>query len=81
MKENKIKPMATIAVEDLITVVCETFAEMLRDGSFKDYDPLSSSVQGWYMVRKTDDERRAISEKILDRIKDDIKKTKEDKAI
>ena len=55
--------MKTIAVEDLITVVCETFVESLSELGYKG----DISVPEWYMG-KTDAERRVLSEKILDQI-------------
>jgi len=76
MNESVDRPMATIAVEDLITVVCETFLDSLSELGYQDH----LSVEKWYMQR-TDAERRVVSEKILDIIEADIKKTKEDKII
>ena len=64
--------MNSIAVEDMITVACETFVEYLSDTNVVVVtDSLSGSevtLYDWYMNNKSDAERRIISEKLLENI-------------
>jgi len=67
--------MKTIAVEDMITVVCETFVEMLDEVGYSN-SASGNSLHDWYMKTKTDAERREISELLLDKIESDMKEMK-----
>ena len=65
--------MNTVAIEDLITVVCETFVDQLAEmSSIEVIDKISKlSLREWYMGM-TDQERRKFSEVLLDRIEKDM---------
>jgi len=67
--------VATIAVEDLITVVCETFIESLEELGYK----TDRTVKDWYMGL-VDEERREVSTLLLGIIEEDIKSHKECKC-
>ena len=76
--------MYTIAVEDMVTLVCETFVEMLREVGYDPSDmdwPDPGSVKHWYIDCKTDEERRQISERILEKLWPDEIAEKESKGV
>lgn len=68
------KPVNEIAVEDLITITCETFVEQLSEMSNREWiDKVSQhSLHEWYMAEMTDADRRRFSEVLYDRIKKDM---------
>ena len=76
--------MHTIAVEDMVTAVCETFVEMLEELGYDPSDvnqPSPGSVEQWYLRSKTDEERRHISERILEELWPDKTAEKESKGV
>jgi len=70
--------MLKIALEDLITVVCEYFCENIEEisNNFPDETFSSKTIYNrilWYSKR-SNEEKRKISEKLLDIIEKDYKK-------
>ena len=76
---KKKTDLATIDVEDLVTVVCETFVEIMGELG---YDPVCIDKQGvedWYMRRNNDADRKAMSKRVVERIEQDMKSIGEKK--
>jgi len=57
--------MNVLAIEDLVTVVCETFVENLDKLGYNAPDE-NAILLDWYINRTDDSGRRAISEKLMD---------------
>lgn len=74
-EDGVMENVATIAIEDLITVVCETFVESLEEIGYK----ADRTVKDWYMGL-LNEERKEISTSLLRIIEEDIMAHKECKC-
>tara|TARA_R110000824_G_scaffold218435_1_gene405023 strand:+ start:2388 stop:2732 length:345 start_codon:yes stop_codon:yes gene_type:complete len=70
LKCTEPKKVNSIALEDLVTVVCETFVEELKDMDNVDFvdSGIGMPLWSWYIKCKTDSERKEFSEILLDRM-------------
>jgi len=72
VKDPVKEGMASIAVEDLITIVCETFVEELHRLGYNETDE-TVSLYEWYLKNKTDADRRHCSDTLMHVIEEQMK--------
>ena len=65
-----------VAVEDLITIVCETFVGNLQSLGYDEHNE-TKSLYEWYMKDKDDAGRRDLSDRLLDILEGDMERVRQ----